>query len=229
MKVKSMYVKEFISPTHAICGLDMDGILKKLLVLILLCACSCASAAGDRTLLVLGDSISAGYGIPVERGWVTLLQERLSSKGYRYHVVNASISGDTSHGAAARLDKLLVHVHPDIAIVELGGNDGLRGLTLDELERNLGTIIRHLRHEEIRVLLIPMKLPPNYGPVYTSRFQEIYQRLGKTYHVRLSKFILEGIGDRPALMQSDGIHPIAAAQGAMLDNIWPALQPMLLK
>jgi len=178
-------------------------------------------------VLVLGDSISAGYGIPVERGWVALLQERLSTKGYSYHVVNASISGDTTRSADARLEKLLVEIHPDIAVVELGGNDGLRGLDLDEFEKNLNKIIHRLKQGKIRVLLIPMQLPPNYGPVYTSRFQEIYRHLGKTDYVRVSKFILEGIGDRRELMQSDGIHPIVAAQEAMLDNVWPALQPML--
>ena len=195
----------------------------------LLCCWFCASAAEQRSLVVLGDSISAGYGIPVESGWVALLQQRLSRKGYRYHVVNASISGDTTRGADARLEQLMAEVHPDIAVVELGGNDGLRGLALDELEKNLDAIIERLKQGNVNVLLIPMKLPPNYGPVYTSRFQEIYQRLAKTHGVKVSRFILEDIGDRPDLMQSDGIHPIAAAQEAMLDNVWPSLQPLLKK
>ena len=201
--------------------------LQRLLILIVCCFFSCASAAAEPTVLVLGDSISAGYGIPVERGWVALLQERLSHEGYRYHVVNASISGDTSRGAAARLGPLLEDVHPQVAVVELGGNDGLRGLALDEIEKNLGTIIERLKKHNACVLLIPMQLPPNYGPVYNSRFQEMYQRLGASYNIRVGKFILQGIGDRPELMQSDGIHPIAAAQEAMLDNIWPDLQEML--
>ena len=179
--------------------------------------------------MVLGDSISAGYGIPVERGWVALLQEQLSSKGYSYDVVNASISGDTTHGAEARLNKLLDTRLPDIAVVELGGNDGLRGLMPDEIEKNLDTIITNLKDRGVRILLIPMELPPNYGPVYTSRFREMYQRLGKEQGIKVGKFILDGIGDRPELMQSDGIHPIAEAQEKMLDNIWPALQPMLEK
>ena len=191
--------------------------------------CCSASAAAEHTLLVLGDSISAGYGIPVERGWVALLQARLSGKDYRYHVVNASISGDTSRGARARLDHLLDSVPAQIAIVELGGNDGLRGLSLPEIEKNLGAIIDRLQQDDIGVLLVPMMLPPNYGPVYTSRFREMYDRLGRIHHIPVSKFILEGIGDRPELMQDDGIHPVAAAQEQMLDNIWPALQPMLDK
>lgn len=203
--------------------------MKKLLILIYCCFFYCVSTAADRTVLVLGDSISAGYGIPVERGWVALLQERLSGKGYSYHVVNASISGDTTRSASARLEKLLEQEHPDIVLVELGGNDGLRGLALDEIEKNLGTIIESLKKQHARVLLIPMQLPPNYGPVYNSGFQEMYQRLGKADDIRVGKFILEGIGDRPELMQSDGIHPIAAAQEKMLDNIWPALQSMLEK
>ena len=176
---------------------------------------------------MLGDSISAGYGIPVGHGWVALLQKRLSGKGYSYHVVNASISGDTSRSAGARLKNLLDDVHPDIAVVELGGNDGLRGLALEEIEKNLETIIEQLKNRNSRVLLIPMQLPPNYGPVYTSRFQEMYQRLGQAHDIKVGEFILEGIGDRPELMQSDGIHPITAAQQMMLDNIWPSLQPML--
>ena len=203
--------------------------LKKHLILIYCCFFSCVCTAADRTVLVLGDSISAGYGIPVESGWVALLQERLSQRGYSYHVVNASISGDTTRSADARLEKLLLDIHPDIAVVELGGNDGLRGLDLDEFEKNLTKIIHRLKQGKIRVLLIPMQLPPNYGPVYTSRFQEIYQRLGATDNIRVSKFILEGIGDRRELMQSDGIHPTAAAQEAMLDNVWPELQSMLEK
>ena len=203
--------------------------LQKLLIFIFCCLISCACAAAEPTLLVLGYSISAGYGIPVERGWVALLQERLTRKGYRYHVVNASISGDTSRSAAARLGQLLEDTHPQIAVVELGGNDGLRGLVLDEIEKNLGTIIELLKQHRAQVLLIPMQLPPNYGPVYNSRFQELYQRLGDAYDIRVGKFILQGIGDQPELMQSDGIHPIAAAQEAMLDNIWPALQSMLKK
>ena len=203
--------------------------LQKLLIFIFCCLISCACAAAEPTLLVLGDSISAGYGIPVERGWVALLQERLTRKGYSYHVVNASISGDTSRSAAARLGQLLEDTHPQIAVVELGGNDGLRGLVLDEIEKNLGTIIELLKQHRAQVLLIPMQLPPNYGPVYNSRFQELYQRLGDAYDIRVGKFILQGIGDQPELMQSDGIHPIAAAQEAMLDNIWPALQSMLKK
>jgi acyl-CoA thioesterase-1 len=201
--------------------------LAKLLILILCSFCSCVSVAADEVVLVLGDSISAGYGIPVGHGWVALLQKRLSGKGYSHHVVNASISGDTSRSAGARLKNLLDDVHPDIAVVELGGNDGLRGLALEEIEKNLETIIEQLKNRNSRVLLIPMQLPPNYGPVYTSRFQEMYQRLGQAHDIKVGEFILEGIGDRPELMQSDGIHPITAAQQMMLDNIWPSLQPML--
>lgn len=201
--------------------------VKEFIILIFCCYFSCVGVAADGIVLVLGDSISAGYGIPVERGWVALLQERLSRKGYSYHVVNASISGDTSRSAGARLKKLLDDVHPDIAVVELGGNDGLRGLALEEIEKNIDIIITELKNRNTRILLIPMQLPPNYGPVYTSRFREMYQRLGDTPGTKVGKFILEGIGDRPELMQSDGIHPKAVAQELMLDNIWPGLQSML--
>jgi len=191
------------------------------------------SLAADNTksILVLGDSLSAGYGIPMEQGWVTLLEQRLADcaqpSGYRYPVINASISGDTSRGARARLDKLLERHDPAVAIVELGGNDGLRGIQPDEMRRNLAAIIGKLQDDGARVVLVPMKMPPNYGPAFTKKFERVYVDLANEYDVVLSQFILEGIADNPALMQDDGIHPTAAAQPRMLDNIWPVLKPLL--
>ena len=196
------------------------------LLLIVLCFVSAANAA-DKSLLVLGDSLSAGYGIEDERGWVTLLQERLNSRGYSYHVINASISGDTTSGAHARLADLLRESLPEIAIVELGGNDGLRGLPLEEMYQNLSKIITRMLDVKTRILLIPIQLPPNYGQIYTAKFQEVYQRLAETHDVVAGKFLLDGIALNPDLMQADGIHPKANAQMLILENIWPFLEPML--
>jgi len=163
----------------------------------------------------------------MNQGWVSLLNERLQEQGYNYRVINASISGDTTRGAMARLEQTLDRVRPDIAIVEVGGNDGLRGLSLREMRRNLTNIVNTFRHAGGRVLLIPMRLPPNYGPAYNERFQSIYRRLAEHDNVTLGQFILKGIADNPRLMQDDGIHPRAEAQVLMLDNIWPQLKPML--
>jgi len=200
--------------------------LKKLLI-ILLCSAPLAAGAADRTILVLADSLSAGYGLAVKDGWVSLLQDRLRDQGYNYRVVNASISGDTTRSAVARLNQVFSSVIPDIAIVELGGNDGLRGLAIDEIRRNLEDIVVRLTERNVRVLLLPMQLPPNYGAAYNSRFQQLYRDLSDRHGLVLGRFILEHIGDRAELMQEDGIHPKAEAQGMMLDNVWIDLEAML--
>jgi len=178
-------------------------------------------------LLILGDSISAGYGISLEQGWVHLLEKRLRELGYRYRVENASISGDTTGGALIRLEGLLADRTPDIAIVELGGNDGLRGLSLDAMAANLERIAARLKRAGSRVLLVPMRLPPNYGPAYNRRFEKIYRDIADRLGVDLTTFILRDLAGVSELMQSDGIHPRAEAQSLMLDNIWSALQPLL--
>ncbi len=199
---------------------------------ILLCVIFLVSnpvAAGDRAILILADSLSASYGIPVEQGWVSLLQQRLQAQGYNYRVINASISGDTTSGAQARLDRILSDIHPDISIVELGGNDGLRGIPLQEIRRNLESIVQRLCSHGSRVLLIPMLLPPNYGRAYIDRFREIYQQLAELNGLVLGRFILDGIADQPELMQRDGIHPTEKAQSIMLENVWADLEPLLLR
>ena len=185
------------------------------------------ATAAERTILVLADSLSASYGIAIEDGWVALLQERLEEQGYPYRVVNASISGDTTHGANSRLDELLAGLDPDVTIVELGGNDGLRGLPVDEIRKNLAGILGTLEAEGSEILLVPILLPPNYGKFYIDRFTGIYRELAGEFELTLGRFILDGIADRPELMQNDGIHPRAEAQGMMLDNIWPDLEPLL--
>jgi len=183
----------------------------------------------DKTILVLADSLSASYGIAIEDGWVSLLQNRLNEQGYTHKVFNASISGDTTHGAKSRLDDILNEMNPDITILELGGNDGLRGLPISEIKSNLEVIIQFLKAERSEVLLVPMLLPPNYGKFYIDRFTSIYTELAEETDVKLSKFILEDIADKPELMQNDGIHPKSEAQIMMLDNIWPDLDSMLIK
>lgn len=184
-------------------------------------------ATTQPVILILGDSLSASYGIHLDQGWVAQLQNRLIDKGYAYQVVNASISGETTRGALARLDTLLEAHKPKIVIVELGGNDGLRGLSLAEMQRNFSRIIEKSQQSGARVLLVKIRLPPNYGPVYTGRFQKLFIKLEKKYKVTMAPFILQGIATRPELMQPDGIHPRAKAEVLMLNNIWPALAPLL--
>lgn len=196
---------------------------------IILCFTASTAPAAERTILVLGDSLSAGYGINVNDGWVSLLHQRLQDQGYSYRVINASISGDTTRGARERLQRELRATRPAIGIVELGGNDGLRGLSLEEMRSNLQGIIEDFARAGSRVLLLPIKLPPNYGPVYNQRFSRVYRELAARDNVVLGRFILDGIATRPELMQDDGIHPRATAQGMMLDNVWPALQPLLTR
>ena len=200
--------------------------LRTALVLSLLVA-SLPVLAGNKTVLVLGDSLSAGYGIPVQQGWVSLLQERLIQSGNGYTVINASISGETTGGTSARLDAVLAATTPDFAIVELGGNDGLRGLSLGEISANLSSIITRLTASGARVLLLPMQLPPNYGRAYNDRFMNIYRELAGRHGVTLGRFILDHIADQPELMQSDNIHPVAGAQRLMLNNIWPDVAALL--
>lgn len=186
-----------------------------------------SAAAAERTLLILGDSLSAAYGMDAGSGWVSLLEQRLATQGYNYRIVNASISGDTSRGARARLGALLAGHRPDLAVVELGGNDGLRGISLDELRGNLEHIVRTLREAGSAVLLVAIKLPPNYGAAYTDRFEKIYADLGAQFGIAVSAFLLQGVALRPELMQEDGMHPTAEAQPLLLENVWAALEPML--
>jgi acyl-CoA thioesterase-1 len=201
--------------------------IKRLLIIVSInCLLTAAAAAGS--ILVLADSLSASYGIAIEDGWVALLQERLRLQGYNYRVINASISGDTTAGAAVRLGPLLEREHPDVAIIELGGNDGLRGLPITEIRDNLARIIRQFKRLNSRVLLLPMQIPPNYGEVYTTKLTGIYAELAQAEGITLGRFILDKIVlEHPELMQDDGIHPKAEAQPMMLDNIWNDLQPLL--
>ncbi len=187
-----------------------------------------AAAAADRpVLLVVGDSLSAGYGVALESGWVELLRQRLDRRKLPYEVVNASISGETSQGGLSRLPSLLAEYDPALVVIELGGNDGLRGLPLSELAANLRQLVQLARESDARVLLVGMQLPPNYGPEYTGRFAAVYQELAHELDVPLVPFLLEGVGGHRELMQPDGIHAAAGAQPQLLENVWAKLEPLL--
>jgi len=179
------------------------------------------------TILVLGNSVSAGYGLAYNESWVALLQDRLKYQGYGYRVVNASISGETTTGGLARLPRALSVHRPQIVIVELGGNDGLRALPLDSSRRNLSRIIEIAQTSGARVLLLGMKIPPNYGPKYSEGFETLFHDLARRYRLPFEPFFLEKIALAPGMMQADGLHPTAKSQSAMLDSVWPVLKPML--
>ncbi len=184
-----------------------------------------AAPAAERTLLVYGDSLSAAYGIDEAQGWVALLAERLKGTGWR--VVNGSVSGETTTGGLARLPGMLDSHAPELVILELGGNDGLRGLPLAAMRRNLEAMAALVRDRGADALLVGIRLPPNYGPRYTEPFFELFGEVAAARGLPLAPFLLEGVALRPGLMQDDGIHPTAAAQPLILDNVWPHLVPLL--
>lgn len=181
------------------------------------------------TILILGDSLSAGYGVKVDATWVALLEQRLAKQGYGYRVVNASISGETTGGARSRLPRALELHKPAVVVLELGGNDGLRGLPVKQVRSNFEYMIETSRAAQAQVVLVGMRMPPNYGPEYANSFHALYGELAKKYHVPLVDFFLDGVALNNTLMQDDGIHPNAAAQPKLLDNLWPALSKVLKK
>ncbi len=175
---------------------------------------------------MVGDSISAGYGLErLEQGWVALLKEKLQPRGIE--VVNASLSGDTTAGGKTRLDELLPRVQPSLVIIELGGNDGLRGLTPSQMKENLTAMIAQARVAQAQVLLLGMRIPPNYGKRYAEMFQNVYGEVARDTRVALAPFLMDGVGGHDDLMQSDGIHPNQAAQPLLLEQVMKALDPML--
>lgn len=183
--------------------------------------------AAAQTLLVVGDSISAGLGLDTSQGWVSLLEQRLKQQGFDYRVVNASISGDTTAGGLARLPALLSEQKPTLVVIELGGNDGLRGMAPAQLQQNLASMVERSRAAGAKVLLLGMRLPPNYGQRYTDAFAKVFETVAQQQSVAMVPFFLEGVGGVPAMMQADGIHPATVAQPKLLDNVWPALKPLL--
>jgi acyl-CoA thioesterase I len=188
-----------------------------------------AHAAGSRTILVFGDSLSAAYGLAPQEGWVALLAQRLHSQGYGYQVVNASESGETSGGGLERLPRALELHHPTIVVLELGANDGLRALPVAEMRANLERMIGLARTAGAKVLLLGIRIPPNYGPRYTQELERVFPELANQYHLPLVPFLLEKVALDPELMQPDGMHPNARGEAPVLDTIWPYLEPLLEK
>ena len=177
-------------------------------------------------MLVLGDSLSAAYGIRLEQGWVALLQDRLKARGYGHRVVNASSSGETTGGALARLPRALERHRPAVVVIELGGNDGLRGLPIADVRANFESLIRLSRDSGANVLLIGMRIPPNYGATYTRTFHDLFGELAAKHRLPLVPFFLDGIALDDSLMLEDGLHPNAAAQPKLLEMVWPKLEPL---
>lgn len=203
----------------------IDRLKRVLLLCLMLCAPAAYSAS--KTLLVLGDSISAEYGLPRDSGWVSLLQTRLSDDKLPVSVVNASISGETTAGGLTRLPGLLQQHKPAVLIIELGGNDGLRGLSLAATQSNLREMIKSADRIGARVLLLGMRVPPNYGPDYSKRFAAMYQGLARERNVKLVPFLFAGLEDTERFFQQDRIHPNQRAQTVMLENVWPSLRSLL--
>lgn len=183
--------------------------------------------AAAQTLLVVGDSISAGLGLDTSQGWVSLLDKRLKEQGFDYRVVNASISGDTTAGGLARLPALLSEQKPELVVIELGGNDGLRGMAPAQLQQNLNAMVQQSQQAGARVILLGMRLPPNYGQRYTDAFARVFASVASEQRIALVPFFLDGVGGVQDMMQADGIHPAVAAQPRLLDNVWPTLKPLL--
>nr|WP_307727796.1 arylesterase [Massilia sp. TS11] len=202
-------------------------LFKKWALALLLCAFAASAYSAPKTLLVLGDSLSAEYGLVRGAGWVALLEKKLAAQKLDIQIVNASISGETTVGGRTRLPALLKDKQPEVVIIELGGNDGLRGLSQAATEDNLRTMISMSKAAKAKVLLVGMRLPPNYGKDYTERFFNTYGMLAREQKVALVPFMLEGVADKPELFQADRIHPTAAAHPTILNTIWPPLAALL--
>jgi acyl-CoA thioesterase-1 len=199
------------------------------LLLMLAAAALPARAAQSPVILVLGDSLSAGYGLAPGQGWVALLQQRLKKEGYGHRVVNASVSGETTDGGVARIDRALATHKPGIVVLELGGNDGLRGLPVSRVQANLGRMITKSRAAGAEVLLLTVQMPANYGPQYTNSYLAIYDDLRELYKVDTAPLLGPEVALNLGYFQPDGIHPNARAQLLMLDNVWPQLTPLLAR
>jgi len=200
-------------------------LLRSLLTWLLMCLPLSAWAGG--TILVYGDSLSAAYGLSQDAGWASLLQARLRQKGMDYTVANASISGETTSGGAARIAEALKAHRPRVIIVALGANDGLRGLSPEQMRANLTKIVSLSQRAKARVLLVGMRMPPNYGETYTRQFEQVYARIAREHKTALVPFLLQGMDQRRDLFLSDNIHPTAEAQPVLLENVWKALLPLL--
>lgn len=180
-----------------------------------------------QNILLVGDSISAAFGLEIEQGWVKLLEQRLAEENQPYTVVNASVSGDTTAGGLARLPALLAEVEPELVVIELGGNDGLRALPVANMQQNLSAMVQLAQEADADVILLGMRIPPNYGPRYSDAFEQAFSTVAEEHEVALIPFLLEGVGGVEGKMQEDGVHPTAAAQTVLLDNAWPAISQWL--
>ncbi|MDN4059091.1 arylesterase [Massilia sp. YIM B02769] len=205
----------------------MLAFLKKLSVGVLMLAASASAYSAPKTVLVVGDSLSAEYGLTRGTGWVALLEQKLKAEKIDARIVNASISGETTSGGRARLPALLTQHKPQIVVIELGANDGLRGLPVASAEANLRQMVTLSQKQDAKVMLIGMRMPPNYGRAYTERFFNMYGTLSKDMKAPLVPFMLEGVADKPALFQADRLHPNAQAHPIILNNIWPAFSTMI--
>jgi acyl-CoA thioesterase-1 len=202
--------------------------VKRLLILFALLAASVSARAETPVILVFGDSISAGYGLArVEQGWVALLQTRLKEQDYGYQVVNASVSGETTAGGLARLPRALMLHQPKIVVLELGGNDGLRALPIAQMRANLVRMVELASAAGAKVLLLGIRMPPNYGPEYTEQFRLCYSDVAREKNLPLVPFLLNDVAQSTNLMQTDGIHPNERGQAQLLANVWPTLKPLL--
>ena len=197
------------------------------LILLVTLGCQADTADSDQTILIIGDSLSAGYGLEQDQSWVNLLQNRLSAEGYGHRVVNASISGDTTGGGLRRLPRALEQHGPDIVIIELGGNDGLQGKPVALIRSNLEKMIGLSQALDTRIILTGILMPPNYGEKYTNEFGSIYAGLADQYDTALVPFFMKNVALDPGKMQPDQIHPNAAGQPILLDNVWPVLSDLL--
>jgi acyl-CoA thioesterase-1 len=204
-------------------------ILCLLLVFPGLVSVAAAPPASSRPILVLGDSLSAAYHIAPESGWVVLLAQRLQQQNPQKprNVVNASVSGETTAGSLARLPKLLAQDKPALVLIELGANDGLRGLAVEQIRANLERILKTCREADAKIILIGIEMPINYGPQYRDGLRAMYRDIAQEFNAPLVPFLLEGVASDPALMQDDGLHPLAAAESKVLDNVWPIIAPLL--
>jgi acyl-CoA thioesterase I len=204
--------------------------VKRLFALFVLMVATASAKAEAPVILVFGDSISAGYGLAhVEQGWVELLKTRLKAQGYGYQVVNASVSGETTAGGLARLPRALNLHRPKILILELGANDGLRGLPIPQMRENLTRMVEQASAAGAKTLLLGMRMPPNYGPEYTEQFRLVFSDLAREKRLPLVPFLLSNIALSEKLMQDDNLHPNVLGQPVLLDNVWPSLQPLLTK
>lgn len=201
--------------------------MRRYLTFVFLLVTAITDGADAPTVLIYGDSLSAGYGMEVDQSWVALLQTRLQGQGYEHRVINASITGETTEGGAARIAQALDAFTPSLIILELGGNDGLRGIPPDRMKGNLQTIIQSSKSAGAAIVLLGIRIPPNYGSRYIEDFDNVYRELADELDVPWIEFFMEGIALNDELMQADGIHPNAAAQSLLLDNAWPVISKAL--